>query len=195
MWHCEPTIRVVALYVPPTRYAARSALGTVSSDITSQRPARPQTARADAPGEVLPYIRDERTVGRLATFGAGTIIKGRNATTRRRCRDRHRRRGRRGHALRGRPMVDGRLRAHVAPRLTPVRRRHDMASLDAERQPRALIQSCLAASAARRRTSSWSTRTARPSSTTTRPSTMTVSTSRPWPTWTRLPRTSVAGVR
>ena len=69
------------------------------------------------------------------------------------------------------------------------------ASSDAERYPRALIQSCLAASAAWRRISSWSTRTARPSSTTTRPSTMTISTSRPWPTCTKLPSTSVAGVR
>ena len=37
--------------------AARSVLGTVSSDITSQRPARPPTAHADAPRDVLPYVR------------------------------------------------------------------------------------------------------------------------------------------
>lgn len=70
MWHCEPTIRLVALYIPPARRTARSALGIVSSDITFQRPARPPpTAHADASGEVLPYVRDERTAGRLATFG------------------------------------------------------------------------------------------------------------------------------
>ena len=49
MWHCEPTIRLVALYVPPTRHAARSALVTVSSDITSQRPARPPNPPMQTP--------------------------------------------------------------------------------------------------------------------------------------------------